>query len=140
MTSQVLTEQEKTRRAELNADTRQALQMGLSNTDDPVEVLPAALARVQQHSVAEARRAAENVARSEVQKHAIKEARRIAQETARNEIRALLQKAIADGDEPIVGSRTIGVAAARVRALWGFSGWRGNETEVLSFPSLKRRI
>src|SRR6516225_9913142 len=84
MTSQVLTEEEKTRRAELNADTRRALQMGLSldefltarqacteewtgwfhremqrcNTADPVEVLPAALARVQQHSVAEARRAA----------------------------------------------------------------------------------
>src|SRR6266540_3670989 len=33
-----------------------------------------------------------------------------------------------------------GRARARVRALWGFSGWRGNETEVLSFPSLKRRI
>ena len=125
MTSQVLTEQEKTRRAELNADTRQALQMGLSldefltvrqacteewtgwfhremqrcNTDDPVEVLPAALARAQQHSVAEARRAAENVARSEVQTHAIKEACRIARETARDELRALLQKAIADGDQ-----------------------------------------
>jgi hypothetical protein len=80
--TQVLTEQEKTRRAELNADTRQALQMGLSldeflvarqactedwtgwlhremqrcNTDDPVEVLPAALARVEQQAVAEARR------------------------------------------------------------------------------------
>ena len=115
--TQVLTEQEKTRRAELNADTRQALQMGLSldeflvarqactedwtgwlhremqrcNTDDPVEVLPAALARVEQQAVAEARRAAENVARAEVRAHAIKEARRIGQETARNEIRALLQ-------------------------------------------------
>src|SRR6266545_122051 len=33
-----------------------------------------------------------------------------------------------------------GRARARVRALWGLSGWRGNETEVLSFPSLKRRI
>ena len=118
--TQVLTEQEKTRRAELNADTRQALQMGLSldeflvarqactedwigwlhremqhcNTDDPVEVLPAALARVEQQAVAEARRAAENLARAEVQAHAIKEARRIGQETARDEIRSLLQKAL----------------------------------------------
>src|SRR5262245_19847746 len=118
--TQVLTEQEKTRRAELNADTRQALQMGLSldeflvarqactedwtgwlhremqrcNADDPVEVLPAALARVEQQAVAEARRAAENVARAEVRE----EARRISRETARNEIRALLQKAIANGD------------------------------------------
>ena len=117
---QVLTEQEKTRRAELNADTRQALQMGLSldefltvrqacteewtgwfhremqrcNTDDPVECLPAALARLQQRAVAEARRSAENVARAEVQAHAIKEACRIGQETARDEIRALLQKAV----------------------------------------------
>jgi hypothetical protein len=123
--TQVLTEQEKTRRAELNGDTRQALQMGLSldeflvarqactedwtgwlhremqrcKTDDPVEVLPAALARVEQQAVAEARRAAENVARAEVQAHAIKEARRIGQETARTEIRALLQKAIANGDQ-----------------------------------------
>src|SRR6266540_3591195 len=33
-----------------------------------------------------------------------------------------------------------GRARARVRALWGFSGWRGNETEVLSFPRRKAFI
>src|SRR6266508_1886876 len=32
-----------------------------------------------------------------------------------------------------------GRARARMRALWGFRGWKRNETEVLSFPSLKRR-
>src|SRR6266545_4590086 len=31
-----------------------------------------------------------------------------------------------------LGSRPRACARARVRALWGFSGWRGNETEVLS--------
>ncbi len=39
-----------------------------------------------------------------------------------------------------MGLQIRGRARARVRALWGLSGWRGNETEVLSFPSLKRRI
>src|SRR6266540_3427956 len=39
-----------------------------------------------------------------------------------------------------VESKGRGRARARVRALWGFSGWRGNETEVLSFPSLKRQV
>jgi hypothetical protein len=73
-------------------------EMQRCNTDDPVEVLPVALARVEQQAVAEARRAAENVARAEVRAHAIKEARRISQETARNEILALLRKATANGD------------------------------------------
>jgi hypothetical protein len=123
MTEAVLTEAERQRRAAHMADMREAVALGRSveehlqlraavasewaewfhiemnecGVDDPTEVLPQALARIQQRATAEACRAAKDVARAEVQAHAIKEARRIAQEAARNEIRALLQKAIADG-------------------------------------------
>src|SRR6266542_3016516 len=50
--------------------------------------------------------------------------------------RPLFERALAISEKVLGPDR----ARARVRALWGLSGWRGNETEVLSFPSLKRRI
>jgi hypothetical protein len=90
--TQVFTEIERTRRAELMRDTKAALKQGLSldqylvgrnqavdewtrwfhaemdkcRATDPIEVLPQALACVQEHAIAEARRTAEAAARDVV--------------------------------------------------------------------------
>jgi hypothetical protein len=98
---EALTESERVRRRELNADTRAALALGLSldeyrqrrdfeveawctflrtemdrlRCDDPVEILPQLAARIEERSTAAARK--------------------IAQETATDVVRQLLRKAIA---------------------------------------------
>jgi hypothetical protein len=90
----VLTELERRRRAELNSDTREALRGGQSleqflearealadqwaqwfhvemekfGVTDPIEVVPNALARLEQRCVAEAREAAKAAAREELQR------------------------------------------------------------------------
>ena len=92
MTETVLTQAERDRRAAHMADMREAVALGRSleqhlearenlatqwahwlhgkmdetHALDPVEILPAALARVEERAIAEARRAAQDVARETV--------------------------------------------------------------------------
>src|SRR5258707_15163980 len=90
----VLTELERTRRAEFNADSREALRLGKSleefiasrdahaddwarwfhaemekfGVTDPIEVVPNAMVRVEQRAIAEARAAAVTAARDELKR------------------------------------------------------------------------
>jgi hypothetical protein len=92
MTETILTQAERDRRAAYMADMREAVALGRSleqhlearenlatqwaqwlhskmdetHVLDPVEILPAALARVEERAIADARRAAENAAREMV--------------------------------------------------------------------------
>ena len=68
--------------------------MKANGTDDPCEVLPNALARLQIRVVAEACQRAKEAAEQRVDRHALKEAKRVAGEAVRSELRDLLEKAL----------------------------------------------